>query len=181
MGLKYRPRLVVAICFLAALLALAAWLGHGRSRQLAAPEEDSFLRDVIEPITIVDSMYFDDGGSVGLRFSDARGTVRDVCLEDRPDWLHNPDVQLHNLVLNSFFYDGEHARHVPIDGPEARALVAILQRWARQDPDARELERRFALYKNGEIDVTAFWAGLTARHHVKETAVKILRDLRAAN
>ncbi len=99
---------------------------------------------MVEPITIVDGMSFDDGGSKGLRFADARGAVRDVCLEDTRVWEDDPNVLEghHNVILNSFFPRGERARRVAISGVEERALLGLLERWAKQDPGTKELKRR---------------------------------------
>jgi hypothetical protein len=152
-------------------------------REPAPPDQSPSLRDLVEPITIVDAMSFDDGGSQGLRFADARGTVREACLEDTRVWEDDPNVLEghNNIILNSFFPRGERARRVPISGVEERALLGLLGRWARQDPDARELERRYGLYERGEIGIDAFWDGLPDRYRLKETAVSILRKLRDRN
>ncbi len=145
--------------------------------------QSPFLSDVVEPITIVFTMSFDDGGSQGLRFADARGTVRNVCLENTLVWADEPKVQEghHNILLNSFYPHGDQAQRVPISGVEERALLGLLERWASRDPDAMELERRYRRYNAREISMDAFWEGLSDRHHLIQTAVSILFTLRARN
>jgi hypothetical protein len=182
--MKSLPRLIVAC--VALLIALSLWAVRSTLLAARGPArlgQSPFLRDVVEPITIVDAISFDDGGSKGLRFADARGTVRDVYLEDTRVWEDDPNVLEghHNLILDSFFPRGERARRVPISGVEERSLLGLLERWARQDLDAKELKRRYGLYERGKIGVDAFWEGLPERHRLKETAVSILRELRARN
>jgi hypothetical protein len=182
--MKSLPRVIVASVALAVALSLWAVRPSLRPGRGPAPLDQSpFLRDVVEPITIVNAMSFDDGGSKGLRFADARGAVRDVCLEDTRAWEDDPNVLEghHNIILNSFFPHGDRARRVPISGAEERSLLGLLERWASQDPDAKELERRYGLYERGEIGIDAFWEGVPERHRLKETAVSILRALRARN
>jgi hypothetical protein len=90
---RRRPLLIAVI--LAASLSGAAFfmrLGRGPLPLSASP----FLREVVEPITIVEALSFDDGGSQGVRFRDAQGVVRDFCLVSfaldfddplaRPNW-----------------------------------------------------------------------------------------------
>jgi hypothetical protein len=125
-------QLVIAVAALALLLSGVASLIRGRG---ALPLGRSpFLRDVVEPITIVDGMAFSDGGSLGLRFQDARGVVRDICLEDTRIWEDDPGILEghHNVILNSFFPGGERARRVPVSGDEERALLGLLDRWAQR-------------------------------------------------
>jgi hypothetical protein len=182
--MKPIPRVIVACVALIMALSLWALRSCFRPGRGPAPREQCpFLRDVVEPITMVDAMWFDDGGSKGLRFADARGTMRDVCLEDTRVWEVDPNVLEghHNIILDSFSPDGKRARRVPIGGAEERALLGFHERWARRDPDAKELERRYGLYERGEIGFDAFWEGLQERHRLKETAVSILRELRARN
>ena len=182
--MKSHPRVIVACLALLTIVTLVA----SRSRFLpgrdpAGWDRSPFLRDVVEPITIVDAMSFDDGGSKGLRFADSQGIVRDVCLEDTRIWGSNPNVLEghHNVILNSFFPHGRRARRVPISGVEERALLGLLERWGRRDTDATELERRYRLLERGEISSDAFWDGLPERSRLKETAVSILLELRARN
>jgi hypothetical protein len=141
---------------------------------LTRPGARSYFRDVAEPITIAYAMSFDDGGSQGLRFKDARGVERDVCMEETLD-------DRHTLLLDSFIPDGKSARRVPISGAEERALLGLLERWTHGDATARELDHRSDLYERGAIDDDAFWRDLPDDCRVKQTAVNILRRLRARN
>jgi hypothetical protein len=185
-GFAMRSLRRVIVACAALLLALSGWAVWSSLRAGRGParlDQSPFLCDVVEPITIVDGMSFDDGGSKGLRFADARGAVRDVCLEDTRVWEDDPKVLEghHNVIMNSFYPRGERAKRVPISGAEERALLGLLERWANQDPDAKELERLHGLYERGEIGVDAFWEGVPDRDRRKETAVSILRELRARN
>lgn len=141
------------------------------------------LNDVVEPITILDAMSFDDGGSQGLRFRDASGVVREICPEDTRVWEDDPSASggHHDLILNSFSPRGENARGVAVAGAEERQVLGLLDRWARRDPDANLIESRYDRYARGEIDIEAFWKGLPAEAHPKVTAVSILRELRGRN
>ncbi|WP_337177120.1 hypothetical protein [Paludisphaera sp.] len=182
--MKSLPRVILASVTLT--MAFSFWAVRSSlqpGRGPAPSPQSPFLRDVVEPITIVDAMSFDDGGSKGLRFADARGVARDVCLEDTRVWEDDPNTLEghHNIILNSFFPHGEEARRIPISGAEERALLGLLERWASRDPDAKELERRYGLYERGETGIEAFWDGLPERRRPKETAVSILRALRARN
>jgi hypothetical protein len=167
----------------AGLAGWAVWPILSLRRGPAPLNRSPYLADVVEPITIVEGMSFDDGGSQGLRFKDARGVVKDVCLEDTRIWEDNPRILEghHNIIMNSFFPRGDKARRVPISGVEERALLGLLDRWSRKDPDAQILESRFERYRQGEIRIEAFWEGLSPDARVKTTAVSILRTLRARN
>ena len=146
--MKSRPRVIAAcIVVLVALAVWALWASLHPGRGQTPFSRTPFLRDVVEPITIVTSMSFDDGGSSGFRFADARGTLRDVCLEDRLAWEGDPHAAegLDNLILNSFTPDGEKGRRVPKSGAEEKALLALLERWASRDPEAKEIKTVRAL------------------------------------
>ncbi len=173
----------VIIAVVLGLFFWVVWSSLRAGRGPAALNQSPFLGDVIEPITIVEAMSFDDGGSKGLRISDARGKVKDICLEDTRMWEADPRILEghHNIILNSFFPDGKHAQRVPISGVEERALLGLLERWVHQEPDAEELERRLRIYKRGEMSIDAFWSGLPDRSREKGIAISILRTLRARN
>ena len=142
-----------------------------------------YLADVVEPIAIVEGLSFDDGGSQGLRFKDALGHVKDICLEDTRVWEDDPSVLEghHNISMNSFFPRGEKARRVPVSGVEERALLGLLDRWVRQDADARLVWERYERYQQGTIGIEAFYEGLSAEQSRKLTAVSIWRQLRERN
>lgn len=76
------------------LLALVTGFGLVR---LLAPRRLNPLGAVVEPISIVDAISWDDGGSLGLKFKfkDARQVTRYVCLMN--------DLEGHeNLVVGSY-------------------------------------------------------------------------------
>ena len=80
------------------------------------------LPGVVEPITIVDAISWDDGGSHGVAFRDSRGVTRYACLMD--------DLEdHHNLVLGSYspISDEEQLREHPIGGKEERAFRQLLE------------------------------------------------------
>ncbi|AGA28664.1 hypothetical protein Sinac_4476 [Singulisphaera acidiphila DSM 18658] len=61
---------VIVVCI---LFCSAVFLWKDGMRRGPAPlSQSQYLRHVVEPITIVESMSFDDGGSTGLRFRDAK-------------------------------------------------------------------------------------------------------------
>jgi hypothetical protein len=173
-------RIIAAASLLAILGVWFAWSRRPDRPGLGpAPlNQSTFLADVVEPITIVSGMSFDDGGSQGLRFKDAQGVVRDLCLERT---LSVEREHPETLVLNSYVPAGDHAWRVPRHGIEERATLGLLERWASQDRDAQELDRRYQLYESGAIGVEAFWEGIPDHARVKETAVSIMRTLRARN
>jgi hypothetical protein len=185
--MKWRRRAIVACGLSAAVLVpWLAWVmirSHAAIGRLIQFGRSPALDDVIEPITIVDAMSFDDGGSQGLRFRDAKGVVRDVCLEGARAWGEGPSDSEggHNIILNSFSPGGEKAQRVAVAGAEEQQLLGLLDRWARRDPDAKFIESRYDRYARGEIDIEAFWKELPADAHVKVTAVSILRELRNRN
>ena len=138
------------------------------------------LRDVVEPITIVLGMSFTDGGSQGLRFQDARGKIWNLSLKRFA--FYNPEPPP-VIVFGSFSPGSDEPRDdwAPISGVDERALLGLLERWAANDPHARELERRYGLRKSGQITSHDFWVGLPDDVKIKAYAVSILRKLRARN
>jgi len=173
--------IAVLIVPLAALSLWAAWRSF-RPGDPVPLSASSFLRDVVEPIAIVGAMSFDDGGK-GIRFKDAQGVERDVCLAEpglERFSLGDPDADP-VLVLDSFFPTGDRAWRVPISGPEERAVLGLLDRWAAADSDAQELERRHDLLARNQLTIDDFWAGMPEKSRLKEPAVSILRVLRSRN
>lgn len=135
------------------------------------------LPDVVEPITIVDAISWDDGGSYGLAFRDARGVTRYACLMD--------DLEdHHNLVVGSYspVNDEGRLREHPVGGYEERAFRQLLERWCRSDPDARWWDRRLELYKNGQVSREELSRGAPSGTDrpidAEGMAVSILRQLR---
>lgn len=167
-----RPVLRTALAL--SLLGLLAGIGVAMLREPPRPDR---LREVVEPITIVDAISWDDGGSHGLAFRDARGVTRYVCLMD--------DLENHqNLVVGSYspISDEQQLRQHPIGGREERAFRQLLERWRRADPDARWWDRRLELYEKGEVKPDELSRGAPsgdgAGLDIKGSAVYVLRKLR---
>jgi hypothetical protein len=110
-----------------------------------------YLKDVVEPISMVIGISWDDGGSKGLVFKDSRQIIRSVCLLD-----NLADEQ--NLIFGNYVPDHD-AKRIPIGAPEEKAFLGLLERWYRQDPEARawndRMERsdhRHSILKGGETE-----------------------------
>ena len=178
-----RRRLILRACGLAATAAFT-WLVWERPRPGRGPaplDRSPFLRDVVEPITLLDAISWDDGGSKGIRFRDARGTVRLVCLENGPLFGdENGDELPPIVVFGGYAPRAEGSRRVPIRGVEERALLGLLDRWARGDATAAELDRRVTARYAGR-PVGEITAGLADDAGVTLIAVAILAKLRARN
>jgi hypothetical protein len=134
------------------------------------------LHDVAEPITIVDAVSWDDGGSRSLAYKDAKGVVRDACLLD--DLNGNQ-----NLVLGSYtpIHNKRRLENWPVGGSKERAFLQVLKRWAVQNPDAIRWDQRLDRYERGEIDLKGFWDDSPAEQRVTAIAVGVLRDLHRRN
>jgi hypothetical protein len=66
--MKSLPRVIFASVVLAVALSFwATWSSLHLGRGPAPLNQSPFLRDVVEPITIVDAMSFDDGGEYPSR------------------------------------------------------------------------------------------------------------------
>lgn len=107
----------------------------------------------------------------------------DVCLEDTRIWEDDPKVLEghHNVIVNSFFPHGKQARRVPIAGTEERALLGILERWARRDADARVWQRHIERSIQGDSNRDAGSRNLFLTQFAKGIAVSILMELRQRN
>jgi len=158
----------------AALLRLSAGVGKAVFSRLDPP---ATLPGVIEPITIVDAISWDDGGSYGLAFRDARGVTRYACLMD--------DLEdRHNLVVGSYspVNDERRLREHPVGGYEERAFRQLLERWCQADADARWWDRRLDLYAKGEVSLDELSrgapSGTVLTIDITGTAVSVLRNLR---
>jgi hypothetical protein len=138
------------------------------------------LLDVVEPITIVLGVSFTDGGSIGFRFQGARGKTENLSLKRFAFYPPEPPA----VVVFGSFSPGSDVHHdgwASISGVDERALLGLLERWAADDPHARELERRFDLVKSRRLTVHDFWAGQPEDVEFKAYAVSILRTLRSRN
>lgn len=165
-------RPVIVVCVL--LITAASVWRSGSRRGPASLSESPYLRGVVEPITIVESMSFDDGGSLGVRFRDAKGVDRDVCMLDTLD-------DRTNVVMGSFWPRHDGTRLIPISGVQERALLGLLDRWAHRDPDGQELLRRTELWEQKKLRTDDFTIGLSDSQREKLHAMNMLRRLRDRN
>lgn len=129
---------------------------------------------MVGPIVMVESISWDDGGSLGLAFKDSRGAVRAVCLLDNL-------AGEHNLVFGDFSGSDRTGKgKMPIGGPDERTFLGLLERWCRQDPDAIEW--------NNRMERARWYRGYPVRRGreteeqlAKGSAVNIMRKLRERN
>src|SRR5262245_32096758 len=121
------------------LLSLAI-LGWTASRRRIDParvplSQSEYLKDVVEPISMVVGISWDDGGSHGLVFRDSRQVTKSVCLLDNLEGERN-------LILGTYVPDSRGKRTLPLGGPEEKAFLGLLERWYRQDTDAKVWDER---------------------------------------
>jgi hypothetical protein len=135
--------------------------------------QSPYLRDVIEPIVMIGSHGVDDGGSIGIVFRDSKGNEKAITLLDNLDGEHN-------LVFADYFADPT-LRRVPLAGNEEKALMGLLERWYRQDPDAVKwndlIEKWLSLGRGPIKGANEIWGEPLA----KLRAVCILRALASRN
>lgn len=162
------------ICLTAAVLLLlaAALTRHDRRWNFTAiplaPHD--YLKDVAEPITIVDSIVWDDGGGKGLSFKDARGVVRSVCLGTGPDGDND-------FMLGSMTPD--RGTKAAIGGPEEQAFLGLLQRWSLHDPQALACSERIERWLHADIKQPVLTGDETAeQRHAMRAVVMMLKLLR---
>jgi hypothetical protein len=158
-------QLIPVICLCLVVLISLGFLiaGHERDFTGIPLSQNKYLKDIKEPITPLDSIILADGGSVGLLFKDSRQVIGGVCLE------YDVEFNEKNVSFGGMVPD-PHTRE-PIGGIEEKALLGLLQRWQRQDPEAQELLKRLAdkrtpLWTGSETQeqrVKAFTIGLTRR------------------
>jgi hypothetical protein len=136
-------------------------------------DRSAYLRDVVEPIVMVQGVSWDDN-SQGVVFEDLRRTEKSVCLlfleaDDEP--------QKRNLLLGSSVPNPRYGKRVPVGGSEEQAFLGLLERWYRSDAEAREIDRRIT-----EKTTEPFAdMGKTDEYYGKVIAVRILRILRRRN
>ena len=100
-----------------------------------------YLRDVAEPITMVRGSGRSESDQVwvGLTFVDAKNIERYAKYDITS---YAPELISNTLILD--------LKKIPAGGPEERAFLGLLQRWARQNPEAREsYEKAKRERKNG--------------------------------
>ncbi len=153
---------------------------HGSPQQVHRPDysrvplsQDQYLEDVIEPISMIDSHGFDDGGSIGLVFRDSKGNEKSITLLDSLDDEHN--------VVFGVCIAYPKGRRAPLAGDEEKALLGLLERWYRQDPDATKWNDRIDRWLSSGRKHSEGWSQVWGEQLAKVRAVLILRELRSRN
>jgi hypothetical protein len=119
-------------------------------------DQSPCLRDVVEPITLIESEHAAGSDQVwtGVVFADSKQVRR---------YAEFIDVRIEiseTLMLGK--------KMVPPRGAEERAFIGLLQRWYRQDAEAREF--------NDHLKRSDFF-GLNAKQKAKVRGIVILRKL----
>ncbi len=178
-----RKPLVRTALFLIALIALGSipcavlvWSSSrgGTDYSRIPLSRSEYLKDVVEPVSMVVGMAFDDGGSHGLVFKDSRQVVRSVCL------LANLEEE-QNLILGSVYPTSGGKGKVPIGGVEEKAFLGLLERWYRQDPDAKVWNDRMDQWARSDQRHSIRRGDETKEQLGKGIAVGLLRSLRKRN
>jgi len=128
---------------------------------------------VVEPITFTRVSNFLDGGSVGLEFTDANQKTFWVC-RVAPEFGGN-------FILGSFSpkHDEKELRKYPVGGAGDWALLEVLERWSRRDPDFKFLELGYQQPVRGGLTDDAYAKEIVVRGLVvKFYAMRFLRELR---
>jgi len=126
-------------------------------------DQSPFLRDVAEPITLITGSHEAKSDQVwmGVAFMDAKHVERyaeDVTTSYVP-------VEIHESLMLGL-------KTVPARGPEERAFLGLLQRWYRQDAEARELNDHPKRHN---------FSALTEQQQAKVVCVAIMRILSKRN
>jgi hypothetical protein len=134
-----------------------------------------YLSDVVEPVSFVEGISIDDGGSIGLVFTDSTGKTKSFCL------LHNLEGQ-RNLIIGTSSSDTRSKGIVPIAGADEKALLGLLERWYRSDPDARLWEIRIENWMTSDrLHSVSDSRKDNVRQIAKGMAVAVLKTLRERN
>jgi hypothetical protein len=130
-------------------------------------DQSGYLREVMEPIAIVQGISWSDDGSFGILFKDSNQVEKAACLEDDIDG--NRDLSFGTLKPNP-------QNRVEMGGVEEKAFIGLLQRWLLQDPEAQEL---YDLMESKSRSV--FTGGETEQRRTKAMAVSMMRKLMKRN
>lgn len=134
--------------------------------------DSPYLRDVVEPITMLQGMVWDDGGSRSLAFKDSRGRFFTVCLMN--ELGGDESVRLGDFIAGQ-------GRAVPISGIEEKVLLGLLQRWAKRNPDAetRKTEKTEPVWLGLQTDSIA--GNESDEHRGNLFALSLIRTLMRRN
>src|SRR5262249_7717694 len=97
--------------------------------------QSEYLKDVVEPISMVVGNSWDDGGSHGLVFRDSKQVIRSVCLLDNL-------AGEQDLLFGTNVPDSRGRVKHPVGGAEEKAFLGLLERWYRRDIDAKAWSKR---------------------------------------
>jgi hypothetical protein len=171
------PATYLVALFVLGLLSLAVlrWTSSRRSIDYAhVPlSQSEYLKDVVEPISMVVGMSWDDGGSHGLVFRDSRHVTKSFCLLDNLDGERN-------LILGTSAPD-RRGKRLPLGGPDEKAFLGLLERWYRQDPDATPWNERIEQWERSDRRFSILRGDETEEQLGKGMAVGLMRRLRQRN
>ena len=167
----------LATCSLLVLALVFAWRSRGKGKSfIDVPLGQSvYLKDVAEPIVMVNALSLSDGGSVCLEFEDSKGWTGVVCLMSGWGNYGSDD-----LVLGSFWPVGQgDKKAVPVGGPEERAFIGLLDRWVSNDPEAQSWKQQMDR-RDPELYASSDWKD---DDHRRATvfALSVLRRLKDRN
>jgi hypothetical protein len=86
---------------------------------------------VQEPITLIESGYYADGGSVDFRFRDAKG--EEFVAVKLSTYSHPPE-RCRNYLFGPADTSWERLPELPAGSEPEQALCGLLVRWAKVDP-----------------------------------------------
>jgi|GEM_PF-2370494 len=138
-GRSQLRRMTLVFLSLAALVTLwMFFVRHSKDFTKIPLIQNHYISDVIEPIRMVQVIVLADGGSMGLTFQDSRHVTNAVCLA-RDDAFETSHLSFGGMVPDPH-------TSVPIGGIEEKAFLGLLQRWQRQDPEARQWSKKIERY-----------------------------------
>ncbi|MFO0889124.1 MAG: hypothetical protein U0790_08285 [Isosphaeraceae bacterium] len=149
-------------------------LRRARSHADVPPDRSEYLRGVTEPITMVFGISWDDGGSNGLSFKDARGTEYSICMMDSLDG--DQHLRFGSTIP-------EKGRPVSIGSEEERAILGLLQRWSSQSRDAQAWMAKIEEWREtNKVDRVSIFNGDESDHQRGNLfAVSIMERLERRN
>ena len=77
------------------------------------------------PITIVDNLHFEDGGTIGIIIRDTKLKVLTLCLDGRLP--QTKESGPHYLFIGALHPDRPEAQRVPVGGKVEKAVLKMLQ------------------------------------------------------
>jgi hypothetical protein len=119
---------------------------------------------------MVDGISADDGGSMYVQFTDARGAEKKAVLKTNLDAVDYTNVGL-----------GEGHESVPYGGVDERAFLSLLEQWYARTPEAQEWNARIERFRRSK-DYSEISKGMeTGAGRGSLFGVNILMELRRRN